>query len=149
MLEGGGNKRQADRQPVLKAAKVLFGNSAVDCLVLDMSAAGLRISTEAPMPFPEQVTIELRSGGSWTAALRWQRGLESGFELVRFKGLHAQAAADASALYDQLRNAGLRDVTERLAIARHFDHPALRSAAEAAAAAVTELEHVLREAAGR
>ena len=148
-MSDAGNKRQTLRQPVLKAAKVRFGDAVVDCLVLDLSQSGLRVSTEAFMPFPDEVTIELRSGGMWRAVRRWQRGMETGFEFTRFAGLHAQAVADASLLYGQLLNSGLRDLTGRLAELRHFDHPELKAAAEAADAAVEALERVLKAATGR
>lgn len=149
MPDSIGNKRHAGRQPVLKAAKILFGGSAIDCLVLDFSLSGVRVSTEAYIPFPDEVTVELRSGGMWTAQRRWQRGLETGFEFSGFAGLAPAAAAEASGLYDQLRNAGLLDVTARLSAARHFDHDELRTTADAAENAVRALEQVLRRAAGR
>ena len=134
---------------MLKSAKILYAGSAVDCLVLDLSETGLRISTDAFMPFPDEVTVELRSGGQWAAHLRWQRGLESGFELVRFLGLGLEAAGDASRLLDRLRNAGLVEVTASLAEARYFDHLELKSATVAVAAAVERLEGVLRRACAR
>ena len=143
-----GDKRLEARQPVLKAAKARFGNSVVDCLVLDVSETGVRVSTDAFIAFPDEVTLELRSGGTWQAIRRWQHGLETGFEFVRFTGLHAQAMIEASALYEQLRNAGLIDVITRLSVARYWDHPDLKAASEAAEAAVHELERVLRQATG-
>ncbi len=127
----------------------MFANSVVDCLVLDVSPTGVRVSTEAFMPFPEEVTLEFRTGGVWSAQRRWQRGMETGFEFNHFKGLHAAAVGEASALYDRLRNAGLNDVTERLAQARYFDHAELQAAAERVEAAVLALEETLRVAAGR
>ena len=144
-----GDKRQAARQPVLKTAKVMFANSVVDCLVLDVSPTGVRVSTETYFAFPEAVTLEFRSGGVWRAVRRWQRGLETGFEYTGFAGLHAAAAAEASVLYDLARNAGLRDVIERLAVARWYDDTELRAAAEGAEAAVRKLERALQVASGR
>jgi hypothetical protein len=144
-----GDKRLAQRQPVLKVAKILYGGSVVDALVLDASASGVRISTETFVAFPEQVTVELRTGGVWAAIRRWQRGTETGFEFTHFAGLHAEGAASASRLYDQLRNTGVRDVTARLAAERHFDHAELRVAADALLTAMDRLEHLLRIAAGR
>lgn len=117
--------------------------------MLDISSIGARVSTEAYMPFPDEVTVELRSGGRWLSKRRWQLGMETGFEFVRFAGLHAAATADASLLYDKLRNAGARDVTERLAAARYFDDAELQKASEAAEAALMELEQALRVASGR
>ena len=142
-------KRGAPRQPVLRSAKVLWGATAVDCLVLDMSAEGVRVSTDVAMPFPDEVRIELRSGATWQALRRWQIGLETGFEFTRFVGLHAHAAVDAWQLYESLRNSGAHQVIERLDGARFFDHAELRSAASAAKVALDRLELMLRAASGR
>ena len=143
------NKRTDGRQPVLKAAKVRFHDSVIDCLVLDLSPGGMRVSTEGFVAFPETVTVELRTGGLWTAERRWQRGLETGFALVAFAGLNGEAVAAASRLYDAVRNDGVRVVTGRLAAERYFDHPGLPALCEAADAAVKALEEALRVASGR
>lgn len=146
---GAGDKRVRQRVPVLRAAKVLWRGSVVDCLVLDISPSGLRVSTETVVPFPPEVTIEMRTGGRWTAARRWQKGVETGFELLNFAGLHGEGMSAASRLYDQLRHAGVLDVTNRLAEAKYYDHADLKQAAEDVAGAVRRLEEVLRIAAGR
>ncbi len=143
------NKRTDGRQPVLKAAKVRFNQSVVDCLVLDLSPGGMRVSTEGFVAFPETVQVELRTGGLWRAERRWQRGLETGFALVAFAGLSGEAAAAASRLYDAVRNDGLREVTARLAAERYYDHPDLPRLCQAATAAVHALEEALRVASGR
>lgn len=148
-MDSAGNKRTTSRQPVLRTARVRWSHSAVDCLVLDLSATGMRISNDTIMPYPETVTVELRTGGSWEAVRRWQRGMETGFEFTRFNGLHAEAIGEASALYSQLRGAGLIAVTARLQAARWFDHAGLQAAAQKAEEAVSALEEALRLACGR
>ena len=80
------NKRSTDRQMVLKTAKIHVDDSIYDCLVLDLSATGVRVSTEVPVLFPPEVMLELRTGATWVARLRWNRGTEAGFELLRFAG---------------------------------------------------------------
>lgn len=144
LTDGGENKRQSERQPVLKSAKVHFTNSVVDCLVLDLSATGARLSTELPVAFPEQVKIELRSGAVWNAVRRWQRGVETGFEIVGFSNLNLEASGRAAALYSDFRAASGHVVTERLAQEAFFDCPALRDAAAAFAAAQAKLEEAFR-----
>ena len=129
---------------MLRTAKVLFAHSVVDCLVLDESGTGVRVSTEILMPFPERVVVELRSGSRWKARRRWQRGLETGFEYSDFDGLNPQAAAEAQALYARLCNAGTRDVTARLAEKNSFDHPELKNATQALDRSLQELERILR-----
>ena len=143
------NKRLAQRQPVLKVAKIMFNGSVVDSLVLDISDSGIRVSTETFVPFPVDVTIELRTGGTWAAQRRWQRGTETGFAFTQFAGLHAEGAAAASSLYDQLRQTSVREVTAKLAAARYFDHRELKLATEAMQTAMDTLESLLRVASGR
>ena len=138
------DKRDRERQPVLRSAKLHFHSSVVDCLVLDLSADGVRIETNDLMALPEDVIIELRSGGRWLARRRWQRGLEAGFELVRFAGLEREAALRASVLYGMLRSCGLQDVLDRLAAAQHYDNPELRSAAAAILVSLEQLETALK-----
>ncbi len=143
------DKRLDVRQPVLKVAKILFQDSVVDCIVLDFSAGGARVSTDVVIPFPDAVKIELRSGGVWDATRSWQRGLETGFTFKGFAGLHAAATAEVAALSDRLGRSGVHDVTERLAEARWFDHPELKTASRAVDVAIQRLEQVLHAAARR
>lgn len=140
---GDDDKRDGARQPVLKGAKLRLGDSVVDCLVLDLTGRGARISVETAMPFPPEVTLELRSGGMWRAAPRWQRGNETGLEFLGFAGLGQQAATDASVLRGRLRNCAVHDVLLELGKARYFDHPELESAALRAREAVAALESAL------
>jgi hypothetical protein len=140
------NKRRVERQPVLKSAKVHFVNSMVDCLILDQSIVGVRVSTELPVVFPDEVTIELRTGALWRSARRWQRGLEAGFELLQFTGLTLASSTRASALYADLQASCVRDLTERLGREGYFDSPKLREAALTLESAYTKMNEAFREA---
>ncbi len=144
VAEGDENKRMAQRQPVLKSAKIHFAHSVVDCLVLDSSPGGIRLSTELPIAFPDEVKVEMRSGAIWRAGRRWQRGVEAGFELLQFAGLSLECSVRASALYTALRASPSTEITERLAHEGYFESPALREAALALASAHTRLEDALR-----
>ena len=148
ILEADPNKRQAARQPVLKGAKILFGDAVLDCLVHDISATGARISMAVAMVFPAELMIEMRSGGRWMADVRWQRGTETGLVFTRFAGLHGQAAVEASKAYARMRSSGVHDVLADLTAAKHFDHPALRDAALELERAVAGLQEALRVSAG-
>ena len=139
-------KRQTHRQPMLRVAKILMEISVVDCLVLDMSASGVRVSTPTMFVFPEAVRIELKSGAVYGATRCWQRGLETGFEFTGLLGLTGPAAKEIEGLHGWLCRSGVLDITARLAQERHYDHPELKAAAGAVEAAVRKLESVLLKA---
>jgi hypothetical protein len=146
LTENGENKRHGIRQPVLKSAKAHFHQSVVDCLVLDFSATGVRLSTELPVAFPDEIEIELRTGSIWRAAKRWQRGVESGFELLEFVGLNFECSVRASAMLAELRGSAALAVTQRMAQEGYFESPALREASVALASAHVRLEEALQHA---
>ncbi len=146
LTESDDNKRQGVRQPVLKSAKVHFGQSLIDCLIFDTSITGVRLSTELPVAFPDEVEIELRTGAIWRAAKRWQRGMEAGFELLQFIGLNLESSVRAAALLAELRGSGALLVAQRLGQEGYFDYPALREASLALARAHAQLEEALHHA---
>ena len=111
-----------------------------------MSAEGARVSTETPVLFPDEVTIELRSGALWTAVRRWQRGLEAGLEFGRFAGLNGEASQRALALHEELRGSGARKLLEHLNREGHFDSPAVREASQAFSEAYAKLDDALKQA---
>lgn len=76
------DKRGAHRDRVLKGAQLVFGNSTFDCVVLDITVSGARVSLAVPAQLPKDVALRLRDGTSYPAALRWARGLEIGLEFV-------------------------------------------------------------------
>ena len=149
MVESDENKRLISRLPVLKTAKVHTTNSVYDCLVVDLSVTGMRLSTEVPVSFPPEVRIELRSGAIWAAKLRWQRGREAGFEFVLFDGLNDETSKRAAEMFDAFRNCGASEVLSRLEEKDYFGSPDLRSAAETFAraheAAAQAFHHVLKK----
>ncbi len=142
------NARQEGRQPVLKSAKIAFGNSVVDCLVINLSRTGIRASTEGFIEFPEMVTIELRSGGLWHARRCWQRGCDTGFELTRFAGLSVTAGVTATMLWERLVNSSVKPVARDLAAASWFEYPPLEAAALALELALSNLACELETVAG-
>lgn len=142
------DKRSALRQPVLKGAKAQFDNAVVDCLVLDFSVHGARVSVDGFVPFPERLVLELRTGSRWHATRRWQRGTEVGLELTGFAGLNMPAGAKAADCCRDIGNSGVRAIVLQLEQERFFDYPALKAAAERLDAAALALEALLREAAG-
>ncbi len=138
------DKRAGSRQPVLKTAKLHIGNGVVDCLVLDTSPTGLRVSTEGLTKFPAEIVVELRSGGMFNALCRWQRGTEAGLEFTSFARLNDLAGRQALHAYKELSSSGLREVVSRLESERFFDYPELKSAAEKLEVAYSELFGLLQ-----
>ena len=138
-------KRDAERQAVLKTAKIEWGSSVVDCLVLEQSITGVRVSMSMPMDVPEQVIIHLRGGAVRPATRRWARGTEIGFEFGGIAKLDAIAANDVVTILVKLRETGLNEIIARLSEARFFDDTELGSVALAAQAAIQRLEGALRQ----
>lgn len=137
-------KRDGKRQSVLKKAKLIWGNSVVDCLVLEQSDAGVRVSMFIPMHVPEQVVIHLGGGAVRPATQRWTHGTEIGFEFGGIAKLDAVGANEARAILVDLCEVGLNDIIARLAAVRYFDDAELSSTALTAQAALQRLEAALR-----
>jgi hypothetical protein len=138
-------KRDAQRQAVLKTAKIEWGSSVVDCLVLEQSIIGMRVSMSIPMEVPEQVTIRLHGGAVRPATRRWARGTEIGFEFGGIARLDAVAANHAVDILVKVRAMGLDEIMTSLSEARFFDDAELGSVALAAQAAMRRLEAALRQ----
>ncbi len=142
------DKRIAARQPVLKGAKAHFGNSVVDCLILDLSEQGVRVSIDGFVAFPDALMLELRSGSRWDAVRRWQRGTEIGLEFTGFAGLGLESSAKAGEFRRQLRNSGLQQLVMQLQQERFFEYPELKMAVERLDEAAVALDKLLKTASG-
>lgn len=66
-VEAKRDNRGAQRDRVLKGGQVTFGNSALDCIVLDISVSGARVSFSTPAQVPEVVALRLRDGSTYPA----------------------------------------------------------------------------------
>ena len=55
--------RAATRRRIFKAGQILFGSSAVDCTVRDISATGARIVLTNPLWFPDSFVLAVPSDG--------------------------------------------------------------------------------------
>ncbi|MDI3307351.1 MAG: hypothetical protein QJR07_21470 [Acetobacteraceae bacterium] len=139
-------RRGADRNRVLKGAQVIFGSSTLNCVVLDISVSGARVSLTSPAVIPEIVALRLRDGSTYPACRRWARGTEIGLE---FTG-RARASGDAGhvrrawAALEAVRAADPTGWLQILRGERFFGDEALQRAAEAAEAAHMRLEAALR-----
>jgi hypothetical protein len=72
------NKRQDKREMVIKSAKLVFGDSVIDCVVQNFSASGARVRTASIVPVPEQVSLRLGDGRVFPARRCWSRGMQIG-----------------------------------------------------------------------
>jgi PilZ domain len=53
--------RAATRRRILKTGQILFGSSAVNCSVRDISATGARIVLTSPLWFPDSFVLAVPS----------------------------------------------------------------------------------------
>jgi hypothetical protein len=56
--------RAAQRRRIFKAGKIVFGSSAIDCVVRDISATGARLEVRSPLWLPDGFTLAIASDGS-------------------------------------------------------------------------------------
>lgn len=141
--QAANDKRLALRQTVFKSAKIVFGQSAIDCLVVNVSETGVRLRTAAIMPVPERVTLEFSGGAVFSAVRRWARGMELGFSLEGSPSLPEASAHLAGRIHALLRAATIEQPMQMLRASRFFDDLALQAAAEQAEAALQRLDAVL------
>ena len=141
--EDGANLRGAARQAVLKGAQIVFGQSVIDCLVLNISGTGARVRTGAVVQVPEQVTLRFRGGAVAIATRRWARGAEIGFSMDAAVSLAEEPARLAWRIYESIRHRPLDEPLRLLGERSFFDDVALRTAAEEAEAAWLRFEALL------
>lgn len=139
-------RRRSARQTVLKRANLVAAEQVYDCVVLDSSALGARVSTGSFVPLPDQVELRFPSGASLRAVIRWSRGAEVGLEFAsEGAALRAQAAELAWSAYEHLRDGRLDRALRILRMENFFDDPVLRAAGIEAEEAYGRLEAALRQ----
>lgn len=138
--------RGAQRDRVLKGGQITFGNSVLDCIVLDVSISGARVSCSTLALVPEVVTLRLRDGSTYPARRAWARGEELGLEFTGRVGAsgdegrirRAWAALEAVQVADPV------SWLQILQAERFFGDETLHQAAKAAEAGHMRLEAALR-----
>jgi hypothetical protein len=75
MLE---DRRKFERKRVLRRGRIVFrkGYGVIDCVVLDLSAGGARLSTPGLLAMPERFELRLENGPSYAVEVV-SRGLET------------------------------------------------------------------------
>lgn len=141
--------RQAPRVPASKPVTIIMGKSIIECTIVDESATGLRVRSDAAIDFPLHVIVELRSGERWNAVTRWQRGLDTGLKYENFLGLTETAKRSASLLFEQVHRFDAQGLLRQLDERNCFGQDRLRTAATAACQSVQVLETLLLRLSGR
>ncbi len=140
-------QRRSKRKRVIKRGQVSFGfsGSTVDCLIIDESSYGVMVETAVPMAVPEQVTIIIDGRATFPAIRRWSMGNRLGLEFIGPQ-VHDRATVERLRMIDNvLQKDGLEPALALLRAAQFYDDKKLQSAAEAAEAAVQQLQAMLRE----
>lgn len=88
-------RRQEEREPAFKFARLLFPNGAQEnCVVKDLSAAGARIATEGALVLPEEVVLSVdQSARRFLARVAWRRESEAGLFFKAELGRDVDVAA--------------------------------------------------------
>ncbi|WP_038949304.1 MULTISPECIES: PilZ domain-containing protein [Bradyrhizobium] len=55
--------RSSKRRRVFKSGKIIFGPTALDCVVRDISEVGARIAVKSPLWFPDNFVLGIPSDG--------------------------------------------------------------------------------------
>ena len=67
-------QRHSPRSRVLKAGQIRFGESAVDCLIRNISATGACLELRSPLWFPDSFVLAMTSDGSARACtIVWRK----------------------------------------------------------------------------
>ncbi len=143
-LDQQGGKRQKPRESVLQKGQLVFRNSVIDCVVLDISAEGARVRTAVVVQIPEKVTLRVRGGAVLPAEQRWARGTEIGLAFAGQLSLTDERTQEARMIGKTLNDDGLAEALKRLRAANFFEDPELREVALEAEAARDRLEAALK-----
>jgi PilZ domain len=143
-IDPADQRRRETRTGVIKRAKIVFGRSVIDCVVLDVSPGGARVRTEVVVSMPEQVVLRFSGGSAYVAQLQWALGTELGYRFDGLAPLAEDVASLALSAFNALPANDLEAPMRLLRSARFFDDPALTRAAEDAEAAYARFKAALK-----
>jgi hypothetical protein len=144
-IDPADQRRRETRTGVIKRAKIVFGRSVIDCVVLNVSTSGARVRTDVVVPVPEQVILRFSGGSAFVAQVQWALGTELGFKFDGLAPLAEDAASMALSAFNALPTDDLETSMRLLRSARFFDDPMLTKAAEEAEAAYARFKAALKE----
>jgi hypothetical protein len=133
------HRRREERYRVIKAAKLIFGNSEIGCIVVNISKSGACIKTLAEVAVPEHVILKFPHDGSFRAHRVWSKGQEFGFSLNGLAPLSRQDQLLAISALNALSMSAPHTPISILRDAGFFDDPALAAAADEVEAAYGRL----------
>lgn len=139
----GAERRGTPRQAVVNTGKLMFGNSVIDCMVLNISPRGARVRFGMPLPVPEELDLQLYSGTRRAACTRWASGVELGLSFQGGPRLTDGLAFAVARAFDLVRATTLDEALGLLKARRYLEEPGLQDAAERAELAIRELEGLL------
>jgi hypothetical protein len=84
--DGSEGRRQATRTAMISGASFTAGDTVRRCVVVDISASGVRLHLVDGAAAPDQIVLHLPGRVVRPARCRWQRGTEAGFEFVDTTG---------------------------------------------------------------
>jgi len=141
-------ERRGMRNSVLRGVRIAFGQSAVDCIVLDVSATGARIRVPLNTAIPEYVTLLFSKGEVLSAERQWHRGDEAGFSFERTESLIEEPKQTAIRIFAMVRAETIDEPMRLLRVNEFFGDPVLQAAAEEAEASLRRMKSALAHHAG-
>jgi hypothetical protein len=94
--------RYSGRKRVLQSGKLCFGKNlslTVDCIIHDVSDAGMRVQVQPGPVIPAEVVIvHLRTHRAYTASVAWQRRGSIGFKFLSRHDLNQPETPEMEAL---------------------------------------------------
>ena len=94
--DGSEGRRRTARTPVISGASFTAGGTVRRCVMMDISASGVRLYLVDGAEAPEEVVLHLPGRVVQPARRRWQRGTEAGFEFVDTAGALENASPEVS-----------------------------------------------------
>ena len=139
--------RDSRRERRYKGAKLVFDNdqSAIDCLLRDISATGARVRLGSLFDGPKQIDLRISDGFTYSADVMWIRKKEVG---LRFHGEAmiemAGKLTTVQRVLDQAKALPVEGLLQSLSTYRDFTNDELRHAEEELTAAHERVIEILR-----
>jgi len=74
--------RRPGQNQLIRAARVAFGGTVLDCALMETSRGGARVHLMDPAAVPGIAVLRLCTGEAWTVRRQWQQGAQVGFSVV-------------------------------------------------------------------
>jgi hypothetical protein len=138
------SRRRNVREAVLRTAQIVYRDSIIDCILINISSKGARVRTAAMIPLPDRVTLRVRGGAVFPSVCRWARGLEVGLAFVELPSISEQHAHEIRTIYASFLGEGIKEALQRLRGVDFFGDLSLKEIAEHAEQAHASLDAALK-----